>query len=257
MTEDEDMVIAVDLTKTYGSGEAEVHALAGVGIRFARSQMTAVMGPSGSGKSTLLHCLSGLERPTAGEIHVDGRKLTGMDDKQRTRLRRETIGFIFQSFNLIPALTAEENIMLPARIARQQPDQAWFDKVVAVTGLADRLDHRPDQLSGGQQQRVACARALITRPAIVFADEPTGNLDTAASQEVLALLRQSVDELAQTVIMVTHDPSAAGISDRVIFLRDGKIVDETLQPDAASVSETMTKLTAATERGAATAEASA
>ena len=225
MTEDEDMVIAVDLTKTYGSGEAEVHALAGVGIRFARSQMTAVMGPSGSGKSTLLHCLSGLERPTAGEIHVDGRKLTGMDDKQRTRLRRETIGFIFQSFNLIPALTAEENIMLPARIARQQPDQAWFDKVVAVTGLADRLDHRPDQLSGGQQQRVACARALITRPAIVFADEPTGNLDSRSGDEIMEIFCD-LNRQGRTVVLVTHEPDIAAYTRRIITFRDGLIVKD-------------------------------
>ena len=225
--------------------------MAGVNVRFARSRMTAVMGPSGSGKSTLLHCLSGLDQPTSGEIIVKGKRLAGMTDKQLTRLRRETIGFIFQSFNLIPALTARENIMLPTRIARQPPDQEWFEKVIAVTGLESRLEHRPDQLSGGQQQRVACARALITRPAIIVADEPTGNLDTVAGQGVLALLRQSVDDLEQTVIMVTHDASAAGISDHVVFLRDGQIVDEMPSPDSVRVAETMTHLVTTNDQGAA------
>ena len=226
MTTDSDIVSALDLTRRYGEGEAAVNALAGVTVGFAPGQYAAIMGPSGSGKSTLMHCLAGLDRPSGGEVVVDGVSLAGLDDKRLTALRRDKIGFIFQSFNLLPVLTAEENILLPLSIAGRKPDRAWFEQLVSTVGLGDRLTHRPSELSGGQQQRVAVARALVSRPAVVFADEPTGNLDSKASAEVLHLLRTSVDELGQTVIMVTHDEDAAAVADRRIVLTDGRIVED-------------------------------
>jgi putative ABC transport system ATP-binding protein len=221
-----DIVSATDLVRRYGEGEAAVNALAGVTVGFAAGQYAAIMGPSGSGKSTLMHCLAGLDRPTEGSVVVDGVELSKLDDKTLTNLRRDKIGFIFQSFNLLPVLTAEENILLPLSIAGRKPDREWYDQLIDTVGLRDRLSHRPSQLSGGQAQRVAVARALISRPAVVFADEPTGNLDSKASGEVLQLLRQAVDELGQTVIMVTHDPEAAAVADRLVVLTDGRIVED-------------------------------
>jgi putative ABC transport system ATP-binding protein len=231
-----DIVSAIDVTRRYGEGEAAVDALAGVSVGFAAGQFAAIMGPSGSGKSTLMHCLAGLDRPTSGEVVVDGTSLTGLDDKRLTQLRRDKIGFIFQSFNLLPVLSAEENILLPLSIAGRKVDRAWFDQLVATVGLGDRLTHRPSELSGGQQQRVAVARALVSRPAVVFADEPTGNLDSKASAEVLALLRRSVDELGQTVIMVTHDRDAAEVADRLLVLTDGQVVEDRRLEDKAVVA---------------------
>ena len=204
---------AVDLVRRYGEGEAAVTAVAGVSLGFAPGEFTAITGPSGSGKSTLLNLLAGLDTPTSGRVLVEGRDLARLDDRRLTRLRRERIGFVFQAFNLVPTLTAEENIVLPLAIAGRTPDASWYHQVVDAVGLADRLSHRPDQLSGGQQQRVAVARALVSRPDIVFAAEPTGNLDSHAGAEVLSLLRRSVDELGQTVVMVTHDPVAAAVTD--------------------------------------------
>jgi len=221
-----DIVSATDLVRRYGEGEAAVNALAGVTVGFAAGRYAAIMGPSGSGKSTLMHCLAGLDRPTSGSVVVDGVELSTLDDRHLTELRRDKIGFIFQSFNLLPVLTAEENILLPLSIAGRKPDRAWFDELVATVGLGDRLKHRPSELSGGQAQRVAVARALISRPAVIFADEPTGNLDSKASAEVLELLRRAVDQLGQTVIMVTHDSNAAAIADRLIRLSDGLIVED-------------------------------
>ncbi|HEY8582097.1 MAG TPA: ABC transporter ATP-binding protein [Capillimicrobium sp.] len=229
-----DIVSATDLTRRYGEGEAAVNALAGVTVSFATGQYAAIMGPSGSGKSTLMHCLAGLDRPSAGEVIVDGVSLAGLDDKRLTALRRDKIGFIFQSFNLLPVLTAEENILLPLSIAGRKPDRGWFDQLVGTVGLGDRLTHRPSELSGGQQQRVAVARALVSKPAVIFADEPTGNLDSKASAEVLGLLRTSVDELGQTVIMVTHDEDAAAVADRRIVLTDGLIVEDRAVQGAAA-----------------------
>ena len=230
---------AVDLTKFYGEGTAEVHALDGVSVDFERGRLTAIMGPSGSGKSTLMHCMAALDRPTSGTVVIDGVSTTGLKDKGLTELRRRRLGFVFQSFNLVPTLTAAENITLPLDIARTPVDRAWFDHVVDTVGLRDRLSHRPSQLSGGQQQRVACARALASRPTIVFADEPTGNLDSRSSADLLQFLRQSVDDLGQSIVMVTHDPKAAGFADRVLFLADGRIVDELLKPTADGVYERM------------------
>jgi putative ABC transport system ATP-binding protein len=230
---------AADLTKVYGEGEAQVRALDGVSVGFRRGELTAIMGPSGSGKSTLMHCLAALDRPTSGSVVVDGVELTGLRDSRLTRLRRDRIGFVFQSFNLIPTLSAEENITLPLDIAGRAVDRTWFDTVVDTVGLRDRLRHRPAELSGGQQQRVACARALVSRPAIVFADEPTGNLDSRSSADVLGFLRRSVDEFGQTIVMVTHEPSAAAYADRVLFLADGRIVGELLEPTAELVLERM------------------
>ena len=221
-----DAVHATDLRRRYGDGEAAVDALAGVTIGFAPGQYTAIMGPSGSGKSTLMHCLAGLDRPTGGEVFVEGTSLSGLDDGKLTELRRDKIGFIFQSFNLLPVLTAEENILLPLSIAGRKPDRAWVDQLIDTVGLRDRLSHRPAELSGGQQQRVAIARALVTRPSVIFADEPTGNLDSKASAELLALLRRSVDELGQTVIMVTHDHDAASTADRLVVLADGRVDED-------------------------------
>ncbi|MCX5374340.1 ABC transporter ATP-binding protein [Streptomyces sp. NBC_00015] len=227
------------LTKAYGSGETTVLALDSVDVDIARGRFTAVMGPSGSGKSTLMHCLAGLDTVSAGQVWIGDTEITGLKDRELTRLRRDRIGFMFQSFNLIPTLNAAENITLPMDIAGQKPDQKWLDQVIDTLGLRDRLKHRPSQLSGGQQQRVACARALASRPELIFADEPTGNLDSRAGLEVLAFLREAVDQLGQTVVMVTHDPGAAAHSDLVLFLADGRIVDEMERPTADAVLERM------------------
>ncbi|MFG2783758.1 ABC transporter ATP-binding protein [Streptomyces prunicolor] len=225
------------LTKAYGSGETTVLALDSVDVDIARGRFTAVMGPSGSGKSTLMHCLAGLDTVSAGQVWLGDTEITGLKDRELTRLRRDRIGFMFQSFNLIPTLNAAENITLPMDIAGKQPDQKWLDQVIDTLGLRDRLKHRPSQLSGGQQQRVACARALASRPELIFADEPTGNLDSRAGLEVLGFLRDAVDDLGQTVVMVTHDPGAAAHSDLVLFLGDGRIVDEMERPTAEAVLE--------------------
>jgi putative ABC transport system ATP-binding protein len=240
---------AADLTKVYGEGEAQVRALDGVSVEFTRARMTAIMGPSGSGKSTLMHCMAALDRPTSGRIVIDGIEVEGLADRALTRLRRERLGFVFQSFNLVPTLSARENITLPLDIAGRKVDQAWFDTVIDTVGLRDRLTHRPSELSGGQQQRVACARALVSRPAIVFADEPTGNLDSRASADILGFLRRSVDEHGQSIVMVTHDPVAAGYADRVLFLADGRIVDEMFDPSSESVLERMKGFEPAGRRG--------
>ncbi|MBD7980752.1 ABC transporter ATP-binding protein [Oerskovia merdavium] len=231
------------LVKTYGKGPTAVHALAGVDVDFGRGRFTAIMGPSGSGKSTLMHCMAGLDSPTAGTVVVDDLVVSGMNQRQLTKLRRTRLGFVFQSFNLVPTLTAEENITLPLDIARRPVDRAYLAKVVDAVGLTDRLTHRPSELSGGQQQRVACARALVSRPAVVFADEPTGNLDSTSSREVLTFLRESVDDLGQSVVMVTHDPVAASYAHRVLFLADGRIVDEITDPTPDSVLEVLGSLT--------------
>ncbi|MCX5264387.1 ABC transporter ATP-binding protein [Streptomyces sp. NBC_00199] len=227
------------LTKAYGSGETAVIALDSVDVDIASGRFTAVMGPSGSGKSTLMHCLAGLDTVSAGQVWLGGTEITGLKERELTRLRRDRIGFMFQSFNLIPTLNAVENITLPMDIAGHKPDQKWLDQVIDTLGLRDRLKHRPAQLSGGQQQRVACARALASRPELIFADEPTGNLDSRAGLEVLAFLRQAVDDLGQTVVMVTHDPGAAAHSDLVLFLADGRLVDRMEQPSAEAVLERM------------------
>jgi putative ABC transport system ATP-binding protein len=234
----------IGLTKTYGTGDAEVRALDGVDVELYEGEFTAVMGPSGSGKSTLMHCCAALDSATSGSVFIGDTELTALKDKELTRLRRDEIGFVFQSFNLVPTLTAEENILLPLSIAGRRPDQQWYDTVIETVGLRDRLSHRPNELSGGQQQRVAVARALASRPSIVFADEPTGNLDSRSGAEVLSLLRRSVDEFGQTIVMVTHDPVAAGFTDRVLFLADGKVVDEVRDPDRESVIERMTRMDA-------------
>ena len=228
-------VRATGLRKTYGSGETAVHALAGVDVAFDRGRFTAIMGPSGSGKSTLMHCLAGLDAASDGQVWLGDTELTALRDDQLTRLRRERIGFVFQSFNLLPVLDAQENILLPMQLAGQRPDRAWLDAVVGRLGLRDRLRHRPHELSGGQQQRVAVARALLPRPDVVFADEPTGNLDSHAGAEVLDLLRTSVRETGQTVVMVTHDPVAAAYADRVVLLADGRLAGEVLQPTTDSI----------------------
>lgn len=223
---------AADVWKVYGTGEAQVIALHGVTVEFAAGQFTAIMGPSGSGKSTLMHCLAGLDFTNRGEIHIGETRVTGLSDRGLTKLRRDKVGFIFQQFNLLPTLTAEENILLPLSIGKRKPDRAWFDQVVETVGLRDRLHHKPTELSGGQQQRVACARALVQRPEVIFADEPTGNLDSKSGTEVLKFLRRSVDEFGQTIVMVTHDPVAASYADRVLFLADGQVVDEMFDPTA-------------------------
>lgn len=226
---------AVDLVKTYGEGDTEVTALAGVNIAFVRGEFTAIMGPSGSGKSTLMHSMAGLDSFTAGEAYIGETALSTLSDRAMTELRRDRLGFIFQSFNLVPTLTAAENITLPSDIAGRGVDREWFDEIVSRLGLADRLGHRPSELSGGQQQRVACARALVGRPEIVFGDEPTGNLDSNSGAQVLQILRTSVDNDGQTVVIVTHDARAASFADRVVFLRDGAIVDELREPSMEAV----------------------
>jgi putative ABC transport system ATP-binding protein len=220
------IVSTTELRRVYCEGETAVHALRGVSVAFPAGQFAAIMGPSGSGKSTLMHLLAGLDRPTAGSVVVDGKELANLDDKGLTRLRRDRLGFVFQAFNLVPVLTAEENILLPLTLAGRKPDRAWVNQLVDAVGLGDRLTHRPAELSGGQQQRVAVARALIHRPAVVFADEPTGNLDSRSSDEVLALLRQAADEFGQTVVMVTHDAHAASVADRIVVLSDGRVVHD-------------------------------
>ncbi|MFE6223380.1 MULTISPECIES: ABC transporter ATP-binding protein [unclassified Streptomyces] len=230
---------ARQVVKAYGSGETRVLALDHVDVDIARGRFTAIMGPSGSGKSTLMHCLAGLDTVTGGQIFLDETEITGLKDKKLTQLRRDRIGFIFQAFNLLPTLSALENITLPMDIAGRRPDRAWLDRVVETVGLAGRLRHRPSELSGGQQQRVAVARALAARPDIIFGDEPTGNLDSRAGAEVLGFLRQSVDELGQTIVMVTHDPVAASYADRVLYLADGRIVDEMERPTADAVLDRM------------------
>ena len=226
MTSPAPIVSTADLHRTYGEGEAAVHALRGVSIAFPAGQFTAIMGPSGSGKSTLMHLLAGLDRPSEGSVVVDGVELSQLDDKQLTSLRRDKLGFVFQAFNLIPVLTARENILLPLMLAGRKSENGWLDTLVDAVGLRDRLTHRPAELSGGQQQRVAIARALISRPDVVFADEPTGNLDSKSAHEVLELLRRAVDDFGQTVIMVTHDAGAAATADRVVMLQDGAIVHD-------------------------------
>lgn len=230
------------LVKTYGSGNAQVTALDDVSVEVHPAKLTAVMGPSGSGKSTLMHCMAGLDRPTSGRALIGDTDVATLKDKDLTRLRRERIGFIFQQFNLVQTLTAEENILLPLAIAGRKPDPQWWDAVIDAVGLADRLSHKPSELSGGQQQRVACARALVGRPEIIFADEPTGNLDSTSAGEVLNFLRRSVDEFGQTIVMVTHDPVSASYADRALFLADGRIVEDVLDPSHEQVLETMSRL---------------
>ena len=233
------VVEATNLSRRYGTGDAAVDALRGVSLEVARGKLTVVMGPSGSGKSTLLHILAGLDRPTEGTVSIAGTEIGSLNDNQLTKLRRRHIGFVFQFFNLLPMLTAEENIRLPLSIAGEKPDAAWVDEVMARVGLADRRRHRPAELSGGQQQRVAVARALVSRPTVLFADEPTGNLDSRTGAEVLDLVRQSVDELGQTVVMVTHDARAAGAADRVLFLADGEIVKDGGRTSQAEILQTL------------------
>ena len=233
---------AVRLTKTYGHGQAAVRALDDVSVTFDRGRFTAVMGPSGSGKSTLMHCMAGLDRPTSGTAYVGGHDIGQLDDSGLTRLRRDRIGFVFQYFNLVPTLTAGENITLPVSLAGRKADQEWVGYLATQLGIADRLTHRPGELSGGQQQRVACARALVNKPDLIFADEPTGNLDSNASAGLLAFLQRSVRELGQSVVMVTHDPRSAAYADRVVFLDDGHVVSELNEPTADSVLERMRTL---------------
>ena len=236
---------ATALTKVYGSGETRVTALDTVDVEIETGRFTAIMGPSGSGKSTLMHCLAGLDSITGGQVWIGDTELSALSDKKLTQLRRDAVGFVFQAFNLVPTLSALENITLPLDIAGRKPDQEWLDTVIDTVGLRDRLRHRPSELSGGQQQRVACARALASRPTIVFADEPTGNLDSRSGAEVLGFLRRSVDEFGQTIVMVTHDPGAASYADRVLFLADGRIVDEMAAPSADRVLERMKAFEAA------------
>jgi putative ABC transport system ATP-binding protein len=230
---------ANSLSKIYGDGDTRVTALDAVDVEIGAQQFTAIMGPSGSGKSTLMHCLAGLDSVTSGQVWIGDTELSSLSDKELTRLRRDSVGFVFQAFNLVPTLSAIENITLPMDIAGRKADPAWLDTVIDTVGLRDRLSHRPSELSGGQQQRVACARALASRPTIVFADEPTGNLDSKSGAEVLGFLRRSVDEFQQTIVMVTHDPNAASYADRVLFLADGRVVDEMFSPTSASVLERM------------------
>lgn len=233
---------ASEIWKVYGSGEARVTALRGVSLDLRRGQFTAVMGPSGSGKSTLMHCMAGLDTVTRGDVYIGQTKLTGLSDAGLTRLRRDQVGFVFQQFNLLPTLSAKENILLPMSIAGRKPDKAWYDTVIETVGLRDRLSHRPSQLSGGQQQRVACARALVSRPEVVFADEPTGNLDSRSGADILGFLRRSVTEFGQTVVMVTHDANAASYADRVIFLGDGRIVTEMTNPTPDAILDTLKRV---------------
>jgi putative ABC transport system ATP-binding protein len=233
---------ARNLTRRYGAGDTAVQALDDVSLDIADGKLTAVMGPSGSGKSTLMHILAGLDRPTSGRVGIAGRDISALDDNALTKLRREHIGFVFQFFNLLPMLTAEENILLPLSIAGRRPDRDWYEQLVGKVGLGDRLGHRPSEMSGGQQQRVAVARALVSRPTVVFADEPTGNLDSTTSAEILTLLRTSVDDLGQTTVMVTHDPQAAAIADRILFLADGVIVRDIERSSANDIVRVMEEL---------------
>lgn len=233
---------AIHVTKTYGSGEAQINALDDVSVDFAGGEFTAIMGPSGSGKSTLLHCVAGLDRASGGEIWLGENDITRISEKKLTLVRRERIGFIFQSFNLLPTLNAKENMELPLRLAKRKPEKGWFNKVVDTLGIENRLTHKPSELSGGQQQRVAVGRALVSQPEIIFADEPTGNLDSKAGGEVLKFMRDAVDQHHQTIVMVTHDPVAASYADRIIFLSDGKIVDEMREPTAALVLDRLKSL---------------
>jgi putative ABC transport system ATP-binding protein len=240
-----DVVAATDVTRRYGEGDTAVDALRGVSLGVARGKLTAVMGPSGSGKSTLMHILAGLDRPTSGSVTIDGTDITKLGDNDLTKLRRRHIGFVFQFFNLLPMLSAEENITLPLSIAGEKPDREWFADLIEKVGLKDRLSHRPAELSGGQQQRVAIARALVSRPTVVFADEPTGNLDSATSGEILELMRDSVESFGQTTVMVTHDSRAAAIADRILFLDDGLIVRDMPRSTAHDVVAAMEELTCA------------
>jgi len=233
---------AAGLRKVYGSGDAAVEALSGITVEFERGRFTAIMGPSGSGKSTLLHVMAGLDTPTEGRVFIGDIDLTTLSERKLTQLRRDRVGFVFQAFNLVPTLSAAENITLPLDIAGRKNDRAWFDTVIDTIGLRDRLGHRPSELSGGQQQRVASARALVSRPEIVFADEPTGNLDSRSGAELLGFLRQAVREHGQTIVMVTHDPVAASYSDRIVFLSDGRMVDEMTEPTAERVLDHMKSL---------------
>ncbi len=233
---------AIDASKIYGSGEAEVRALNAINVEFRTSRLTAIMGPSGSGKSTLLHCIAGLDRLTSGQIFLGDVEISRANEKELTLIRRDKIGFIFQAYNLIPTLSALENMTLPMSLAGNKPDPAWLDTIVETVRLKDRLTHRPAELSGGQQQRVAVGRALLSKPSIIFADEPTGNLDSRSGAEILTFMRKAVDDLGQTIVMVTHDPIAAGYADRVVFLADGSIVDELLAPTADSVLDKMKSL---------------
>jgi len=236
------VVVATDLTRRYGEGETAVDALRGVSLAVERGKLTAVMGPSGSGKSTLMHILAGLDKPTSGSVVIAGKEITDMDDNELTILRREHIGFVFQFYNLLPMLTAEENVKLPLSVAGEKADDAWFTELTTKVGIANRLHHRPSELSGGQQQRVAVARSLVSRPTVVFADEPTGNLDSKSGGEILALLRDCCESYGQTIVMVTHDPNAAAIADRILYLNDGLIVLDQSGASANEVRETMNKM---------------
>jgi putative ABC transport system ATP-binding protein len=238
------VLVARGVSRRFGEGNTAVDALLDVDVAIERGRLTAVMGPSGSGKSTLMHILAGLDKPTSGSVRLDGTDITTLDDDKLTRLRRDHIGFVFQFFNLLPIFDARENMELPLAIAGRHPDPAWFSQVVQQTHLGDRLHHRPAELSGGQQQRVAIGRALMSRPSVLFADEPTGNLDSAASEEILELVRRSVDEVGQTVVMVTHDPHAAAVADRILFLEDGRIVSELVGADEDGIIAAMKELTA-------------
>jgi putative ABC transport system ATP-binding protein len=245
MTGEEAVAVAAraeEISKVYGQGDAEVRALDRVSIAFPSGRFSAVMGPSGSGKSTLLHCMAGLDRVTSGRLWIGEDELTGMSDRELTRLRRDRVGFVFQAFNLVPTLTGAENVSLPVAIAGRRTDGPWFDRVVEAVGIGHRLRHRPSEMSGGEQQRIAAARALVSRPTIVFADEPTGNLDSKASAEVLGFLRRSVDEFGQTIVMVTHEPTAAAYADNVVFLADGRIVADMREPTAERVLDLLKEL---------------
>jgi putative ABC transport system ATP-binding protein len=241
---DSAIVSARDLERVFGEGDTAVRALDGVSIDFPRGKFTAIMGPSGSGKSTLMHLLAGLDRPTAGEVVIDGISVSGLDDSELTQLRRDKVGFVFQFYNLLPVLTAKENLLLPLSLAGRDPDPKLFDQLVEAVGIGDRLDHRPSELSGGQQQRVAIARALISKPTVVFADEPTGNLDSKSGEDVLGLMREAVDRFRQTVVMVTHDASAAAIADRVVMLVDGKVVRDEEAGSAEEMHDLMKQVAA-------------